>query len=120
MDRIFIELSNREDEVAQMYGSGLEVKEVANLCFRSVATIRNQMQSIYLKLKVRNRSELSIKLMERLHNVKFTMDFSPVARSVVACSLLCVFSLSLYHELGEMRRGRETRVERFERVRRVE
>lgn len=59
--RIFDELSEQEDQVAQMIGSGLEAKEVANIRFKSVATIRNQMQSIYEKLNVKNRSELSIK-----------------------------------------------------------
>ena len=35
MDRVFTELSDRENEIAQLYGGGLEVKEVANLLFRS-------------------------------------------------------------------------------------
>jgi DNA-binding CsgD family transcriptional regulator len=72
MNRVFTELSEREDEVAQMIGSGLEAKEVAESCFKSVATIRNQMQSIYEKLSVRNRSELSIKMMERIFNVRLS------------------------------------------------
>lgn len=95
MERLFLTLSDREDEVAQMIGAGLEAKEVANICFRSVATIRNQMQSIYAKLKVRNRSELSVKMMEAKFNVKLTMDFAPITRTVVACCLLCVFSFHL-------------------------
>lgn len=33
MDRVFTELSDRENEIAQLYGGGLEVKEVANLLF---------------------------------------------------------------------------------------
>lgn len=67
--RIFDELSEQEDQVAQMIGSGLEAKEVANIRFKSVATIRNQMQSIYEKLNVKNRSELSIKMMEKMFNI---------------------------------------------------
>ena len=120
MDRVFTKLSDRENEIAQLYGGGLEVKEVANLLFRSSATIRNHMQSIYEKLQVRNRSELSIKMMERLNRVKFTLDLSPIVRASVSCFLLCVFSLSLYHEQSEMRRGREAKVERIERIRRPE
>lgn len=120
MDRVFTELSDRENEIAQLYGGGLEVKEVANLLFRSSATIRNHMQSIYEKLQVRNRSELSIKMMERLNRVKFTLDLSPIVRVSISCFLLCVFSLSLYHEQSEMRRGREAKVERIERIRRLE
>lgn len=120
MGRLFFSLSDREDEVAQMIGSGLEAKEVANICFRSVATVRNQMQSIYAKLKVRNRSELSIKMMEEIFKVKLTLDFSPVGRMVVASCLLCVFSFSLYHEQGEIRRTRRTKIETIARIRRIE
>lgn len=70
MKRVFTELSEREDIVAQLIAKGFEAKEVAQLLFKSVATVRNQMQSIYLKLDIRNRSELSIKLMERIFNVR--------------------------------------------------
>lgn len=76
MNRVFSELSEREDDVAQMYGLGLEVKEIASKSFKSAATIRNQMQSIYAKLEVRNRSELSIKMMERIFSVKLRLDDS--------------------------------------------
>lgn len=120
MEKLFLSLSDREDEVAQMIGAGLEAKEVANICFRSVATIRNQMQSIYAKLKVRNRSELSIKMMEAKFNVKLTMDFTPITRTVVACCLLCVFSFSSYHEQSIMRRSRRVRIENVIRYRRYD
>lgn len=120
MERLFLTLSDREDEVAQMIGAGLEAKEVTNICFRSVATIRNQMQSIYAKLKVRNRSELSVKMMEAKFNVKLTMDFAPITRTVVACCLLCVFSFSSYHEQSIMRRSRRVRIENVIRYRRYD
>ncbi len=120
MERLFLTLSDREDEVAQMIGAGLEAKEVANICFRSVATIRNQMQSIYAKLKVRNRSELSVKMMEAKFNVKLTMDFAPITRTVVACCLLCVFSFSSYHGQSIMRRSRRVRIENVIRYRRYD
>lgn len=120
MEKLFLTLSDREDEVAQMIGAGLEAKEVANICFRSVATIRNQMQSIYAKLKVRNRSELSVKMMEAKFNVKLTMDFAPITRTVVACCLLCVFSFSSYHEQSIMRRSRRVRIENVIRYRRYD
>ena len=75
-NRIFIELSEQEDRVAQMIGSGLEAKEVADIRCKAVATIRNQMQSIYEKLGVKNRSELSIKMMERMFKVSLTTNNS--------------------------------------------
>lgn len=103
MDRLFIELSSREDEVAQAYGKGLEVKEVAALFFRSVATIRNQLQSIYAKLEIRNRSELSIKLMERRFGVRLTVDFSPVGRAIIACSLILILCFNGHVEMRRQR-----------------
>lgn len=71
-------------------------------------------------LHVRNGRELATMLYERIAGVKLTMDFSPTVRMSVAYSLLCIFSLSLYHEQSEMRRGRELRVERIEIIRRAE
>lgn len=119
MNRVFAELSDREDEIAQMYGAGLEVKEVAKILFRSAATVSNHMQSIYAKLKVRNRSELSIKMMERLGNMRFSLELSPVVKASVACFLLGIFFVSLHREQGDMRRSRRIRIERIERTRRA-
>ena len=67
-------------------------------------------------ISIAERRELATMLYERIAGVKLTMDFSPTVRASVACCLLCVFSLSLYHEQGDMRRGRRTRVERIERT----
>lgn len=112
MKRVFTELSEREDIVAQLIAKGFEAKEVAQLLFKSVATVRNQMQSIYLKLDIRNRSELSIKLMERIFNVKLTMDLSPIVRSMIACCLLCIFSITFYQDFhSDMRMARRNKVE---------
>lgn len=47
--------------------------------------------------------------------LKFTMDFSPVARSVVACCLLCVFSITFYQDFhSDMRRARRIREAKIE------
>ena len=70
-------------------------------------------------LHVRNGRELATMLHERISGIKFTMDFSPIMRSAVACCLLCVFSLSIYHEQSDMRRSRRVRIEIMERVRRL-
>ena len=64
-------------------------------------------------------TELATMLHERISGIKFTMDFSPIMRSAVACCLLCVFSLSIYHEQSDMRRSRRVRIEIMERVRRL-
>ena len=116
MKRVFNELTPECEITARMYAQGYEKKEIADLKCRAVSTINNQLQKAFEILHVRNERELATMLYERIAGVKLTMDFSPTVRASVACCLLCVFSLSLYHEQGEMRRGRETRVERIERT----
>lgn len=119
--RIFTELSPERDYVAQMYGSGLEKKEIAKKTFRAVPTVNNTLQKVFEQLHVRNGRELAIKLAERLSGMKITFDFSPEFRSVVACSLLCVFMLSLYEGHDNCRRGRRTKIEeKIEYVRRCD
>ena len=120
MKRVFNELTPECEITARMYAQGYEKKEIADLKCRAVSTINNQLQKAFEILHVRNGRELATMLYERIAGVKLTMDFSPTVRASVACCLLCVFSLSLYHEQGEMRRGRETRVGRIERRRRTE
>lgn len=123
MDRVFTELTPECEITARMYAQyaqGYEKKEIADLKCRAVSTINNQLQKAFEVLQVRNGRELATMLYERITGVKFTMDFSPIIRTSVACGLLCVFSLSLYHEQSDMRRARRTRVETIERVRRLE
>lgn len=117
MERVFTELTPECEITARMYAQGYEKKEIANLKCRAVSTINNQLQRAFEVLNVRNGRELATMLYERITGVKFTMDFSPVVRVSVACCLLCVFSLSLYHEQGDMRKLRRIRVERVERIR---
>lgn len=119
MNRIFTELTPECEITARMYAQGYEKKEIANLKCRAVSTINNQLQKAFKILHVRNGRELATMLHERISGVKFTMDFSPIMRSAVACCLLCVFSLSIYHEQSDMRRSRRVRIEIMERVRRL-
>lgn len=111
MDRVFKELTPECEITARMYAQGYEKKEIASMKCRAVSTINNQLQTAFEILRVRNGRELATMFYERLTGVKFTMDFSPITRSIVACCLLCVFSLSLYHEHGDMRRARRTKIE---------
>lgn len=120
MERILTELTPECEITARMYAQGYEKKEIANLKCRAISTVNNQLQKAFEVLNVRNGRELATMLYERLTGVKFTMDFTPAVRTSIACCLLCVFSLSLYHEQSNMRRARRTRVERIERVRRAE
>lgn len=120
MNRLFVELTPECEITARMYAQGYEKKEIANLKCRALSTISNQLQKAFEVLGVRNGRELATMIYERMTGIKLTMDFSPVARSVVACCLLCIFSLSFLHEQGDMRRGRRTEIELIERVRRSE
>lgn len=112
MKRVFNELTPECEITARMYAQGYEKKEIANLKCRAVSTINNQLQRAFEILNVRNGRELATMLYERIAGMKFTMAI----RSAVAFCLLCIFSFSLYHEQGDMRRGRRTRVERIERT----
>ena len=118
------ELREECDKSAQFFSSGDAKKEVANRKIKAISTVSNQIQKALENTGARNGRELAFriafKIVEKLLNVRVTFDVSPVIRSVVAFSLLCIFSLSLYHEQGDMRRCRKTRVERIERIRRLE
>ena len=120
MKRVFTELTPECEITARMYAQGYEKKEIASIKCRAVSTINNQLQKAFEILQVRNGRELATMLCERITGLKFTMDFTPAVRASVACCLLCVFSLSLYHERSDMRRARRIRIERIERARRAE
>lgn len=53
-------LSKREREVLGLLGSGLTIKEIAELLARSEKTIEGHRDSIYRKLGVNSRAELAI------------------------------------------------------------
>ncbi len=53
------DLSSREQLVACMFAEGKTYKDIANDLCRSPSTIRNHIQSIYLKLGVKNKAELA-------------------------------------------------------------
>lgn len=115
MERVFTELTPECEITARMYAQGYEKKEIANLKCRAVSTINNQLQKAFEILNVRNGRELATMLYERITGLKFTMDFSPVARSVVACCLLCVFSITFYQDFhSDMRRARRIREAKIE------
>ena len=109
MERVFTELTPECEITARMYAQGYEKKEIANFKCRAVSTINNQLQKA--------GRELATMLYERIAGVRLTMDFSPIVRVSVACCLLCIFSLSLCHEQGDMRRLRRFRIEHIERIR---
>lgn len=100
MDRVFLELSPRRDEVAQLYGCGLEKKEIAARLCRSLSTVTTTIQRVYELLGVRNGRELSIKLAER-------MAGQDIRRTIIASCLVLLMTVDAIHEVQTMyRRGR--------------
>lgn len=100
MDRVFYELSPRRDEVAQLYGCGLEKKEIATRLCRSLSTVTTTIQRVYEALGVRNGRELSIKLAERLAG-------QDIRRTIIASCMLLLMVFDAVHEVQTMyRRGR--------------
>ena len=108
MERVLTELTPECEVTARMYAQGYEKKEIASMKCRALSTINNQLQEAFRILRIRNGRELATMFYERMTGMKFTMDFSPIARSAVVCCFLCLFSFSLYHEQSDMRRARRS------------
>ena len=75
LERVFPELTPEVDYSAQMYAKGKEIKEVAIIKCRAIATINNQIQKAFEILDVRNRSELTIKYCERITKTIISIFF---------------------------------------------
>ena len=55
-------LTNREEEVVFLIAQGLKDREIAENLYITLSTVKTHTRSIYKKLKVRNRTEVVIKL----------------------------------------------------------
>jgi DNA-binding NarL/FixJ family response regulator len=58
LDRRLADLSNAERDVFELVRQGLSNKEIAGARERSVATVKNQLQSVFQKLGVSSRYRL--------------------------------------------------------------
>ena len=47
-------LTRREYDIALMVADGLTHREIAQRCYRSTSTIKNQLSSVYVKLQIRD------------------------------------------------------------------
>lgn len=59
------ELTPREQEVLQAVAEGLSDKEVAQKLGTAVSTVKNQLASIYVKWRVRSRTEAVVRLLQQ-------------------------------------------------------
>lgn len=103
MRRVLTELTKECELTVQMYISGLEKDEIANLKCRAFSTVSNQLQTAFKILNVKNGRELCRKFYERLSGMEFTFDFSPTVRSAVACCLLIILLLDSHLEARRQR-----------------
>ena len=88
--RVFPELTPCCESTTLYYAAGDEAKEIAKKKCRAVSTIKNQLQTAFLTLGVKNRSELTMKLAERVTGVNIKRAIG----AIVCAILICVDSLS--------------------------
>lgn len=100
MERVFTELTPEVDYTAQLYGVGKEKQEVADMKFRALATINNQIMTAFEILGIRNRSELTLKLAERISGKQ-------IKQMIIASCLLLIIAFDLFHETSSLYRGIE-------------
>ncbi len=78
------ELSPAEYEVLSWFARGeTELEEIASSLFRSVNTVRTQLNQIYSKLKVHSKSELASKLLRNRDSVE--RQKSRLGRTLGSC-----------------------------------
>ena len=88
MERVFTELTPEVDYTAQLYGVGKEKQEVADMKFRALATINNQTMTAFEILGIRNRSELTLKLAERISGKQ-------IKQMIIASCLLLIIAFDI-------------------------
>lgn len=113
MERVFTELTPEVDYTAQLYGVGKEKQEVADMKFRALATINNQIMTAFEILGIRNRSELTLKLAERISGKQ-------IKQMVIASCLLLIIGFDIYYETSSFyRRGEIVETLRARRAKRA-
>jgi DNA-binding CsgD family transcriptional regulator len=113
-----VELTRREAEIAELIAWGGCKKEVASHCHIAVRTVENHVRNIYEKIGVTKVNELSAWWFCTRYSIPFSL--SPLARKVVACFLLFIFSASIHCEMDNLYLRLRRAEERCENVRRVD
>lgn len=84
-----VQLSKRENQIAERIAWGATFKEVAYALHITYKTVDNTIQKVFLKTGCRKTNELSAWWFCTHFNISF--DLSPMARSAIASFLLMLF-----------------------------
>lgn len=87
----YVELTPRENQIAERIAWGASGKEVASALKIKIKTVDNLIQKVYKKIGCSKINELSAWWFCTHFDISF--DLSPMARSVVASALLGIFIL---------------------------
>lgn len=110
-------LTERENQIAERIAWGASQKEVAFDLGISRSTVDNTLRKIYQKLRIGKINELSAWWFCTHFNISF--ELSPLKRTVVACSLLCLFVVSELQQTDDQYCRLRSRLRRIEYCRRL-
>lgn len=110
-------LTERENQIAERIAWGASQKEVAFDLGISRSTVDNTLRKIYQKLRIGKINELSAWWFCTHFNISF--ELSPLKRTVVACSLLCLFVVSELQQTDDQYCRWRSRLRRIEYCRRL-
>lgn len=110
-------LTERENQIAERIAWGASQKEVAFDLGISRSTVDNTLRKIYQKLRIGKINELSAWWFCTHFNISF--ELSPLKRTVVACSLLCLFFVSELQQTDDQYCRWRSRLRRIEYCRRL-
>lgn len=69
--RLFVNLTDREEEILALVASGQANKTIASTLCISRFTVQNHMQNLFDRLEVRNRTEAAGKYWQRVAHSQF-------------------------------------------------
>lgn len=110
-------LTERENQIAERIAWGASQKEVAFDLGISRSTVDNTLRKIYQKLRIGKINELSAWWFCTHFNISF--ELSPLKRTVVACSLLCLFVVFELQQTDDQYCRWRSRLRRIEYCRRL-
>lgn len=111
--RLNVQLTPREDEIAELLAWGASKKEVADKLFISARTVENTARNIYNKIGIQKATELCVWWFCKKCGVPTSLD--PLKRAFVAVLLLISFApreIFSYHDDNNMLRATRTRTTR--------